>query len=166
MGLRIIFCLLSYGLATVVQLLNPFQVSTKNTMTTQTSFPATGHVGLDATNWYLHAWIMTRLYDFVDICLLSVSSNDSIKLCILSGTVFEIRIADTPYTITGATFRPSKWFFIEIGSTNLGYYASVQQRNGTPIIFPQTGSPLTLKETSSIKYPDLPYPPNYEVRAT
>jgi hypothetical protein len=79
--------------------------------------------------------------------------------------VWEIRIADTSYTITGARINVNTWYFVEFGSTNLGYYASVQERNGTPIAFPQTLPPLTLKETSSIQYPDV-VPRFYFVRAT
>lgn len=168
MSLQILFCLISCGLATVVQVLDRYQLAFKNhycSWCTPTTFPLTGYVSSDTTNWYLRAWMYNRLVPNNEICFLSVSSNGSIKLCINASYVFQIRIADTPYTIAGATYESYQWFFIEIGSTNLGYYASVQKRNGTPVAFPQTLPPLTLKATSSIKYPDV-VPSTYEVRAT
>ena len=165
MGLWIVFCLLSSGLATVVQLLNRYQFVTKDAMmSAPATFPATGHVGADTTNWYLHAWINTASADS-DICLLSVTSTDTAKVC-RSGSDFQIVIAGIAYSMTAAVFELSKWFFIEIGSTNLGYYGLIQLRNGTPYTFPLTGSPLTIKETSSINYPDTPFPMNYDVRTT
>lgn len=165
MGLWILFCLLQYGLATTVLLLDRYQFSSKdNMMSPSTTFPTTGHVGPDTILWYLQSWIMVDTADS-NICLLTVSHSDSAKVC-LESSQFTVHFKTSSFVIPTVQFELKKWFFIEFGSNNQGFYASIRLRDGTLYNGPGPLSTFPLKDISSIKYPDDPLPINYHVRTT
>jgi len=157
---------LQLGLASTVRLLNRYQFSTKdNMMSSPTTFPTNGHVVTDKIVWYLQSWIYVAVADS-DICLLTVShSSDSAKVC-LESSKFRVRFGASYFDFTDVLFEFSKWFFIEIGSTNQGFYSSIRLRNGTLYNGPGPLPDFTLKDASSIKYPDTPIPTSYTVRTT
>lgn len=165
MGLLLAVCLLHLGLATTVQLIPRYYGRTKQAgMTTPTIYPLSSDVTADTENWYLHAWISAFIQVGTDICLLSMISVDTVKVCKF-GSAIQIIIGVDNSAMPAVIFVNDKWYFIEVGSTNLGYYGSVQIRNGTPSTVPVTSPSITIKASSVIKYPDDPLPAGYYVRA-
>jgi hypothetical protein len=126
------------------------------------AFSLTGHVGSDTDDWYLHSWIYAEGTS-APKCPMKVLANVDIMVC-MGVTDFMISADSIITSITPTGFQPLKWYFIEFGSTNLGYYGSVVQRNGPSYTFAQRLPAIFITETSSIEYPNGSIPNGNSVR--
>jgi hypothetical protein len=161
------FCLLQIVMATTVQITPRYSAVEVGSNSSPPTFSLSGHVGADTSNWYLHGWMIFYSSTVMD-CLLAVyTPPNNIFMCF--DGFLRIYLNSTPNSdavLAGANYVVNKWFFVEVGSTSLGYYSSVQIRNGTPYTIPPRSPPFIIKETSYITYPANYSLPSYYIVRT
>lgn len=160
-------CLLQIVMATTVQIAPRYSAVEVGSNSSPPTFSLSGHVGADTNNWYLHGWMIFYSSTVMD-CLLAVYTPPNNVFMCFDGflRIYQNSVPPSTPTFAGANYVLNKWIFLEIGSTNLGHYGSIQVRNGTPYAVPSISPPIIIKETSYITYPANYYLPAYYVVRT
>jgi hypothetical protein len=154
-------CLLLIAMATIVQITPRYQIFTVTEDAGPRTFSLTGHVSANTNNWYLHGWIDIYTNTWITYLLAMHQVLDDITMGFYGNLQVLLNSVLVEDINGGGLYILNKWFFVEVGSTDIGHYAKVQSRNGTPYAIPVTAPPFIITANSYIKYPA-----NYALPAT